>query len=237
MLEAKKHILFTGLPCEISALRHYLNKEYENLLTIDIMCKGPATPLALKQYIEYIEKKKKSKVTNVNMRYKWETLDNWIPQYIRIDFNGKKPFIKEFYNTALGHSFRIMQRKSCSGCKYTELSHMSDITMGDFHGADKNAKYFNRLGTSALIINTQKGLDFFDKVSKSSLIYEDVSVDDIYKYNLRHYVNPVREKFAKSLVDEGINRAVISNISLKDKIKLFAPGDIFRKISRIIKKR
>ena len=236
MLQEQKYVLFTGLPCEIAALRCYLGKDFENLLLMDIMCKGPATPMVLRQYVDDMERKKHAKVTNINMRYKWAGLDNWIPQYIRIDFDRKNPYIKEFYNTVLGQSFRIMQRKSCANCKYTEYTHLSDITIGDFHGADKDAKYYNKLGTSALIINTSKGMGFFSVTKQFSLSYEEVSIDDIYKYNLKHYMNPYREKFSELLVKHGIKRAVMRTVSFKEKIKLVVPGDIFRRISRIIKK-
>lgn len=35
-----KSVLFSGTPCQIAGLKQYLKKDYENLLTVDIICHG-----------------------------------------------------------------------------------------------------------------------------------------------------------------------------------------------------
>ena len=35
-----KEVLFSGTPCQIAGLKQYLKKDYENLLTVDIICHG-----------------------------------------------------------------------------------------------------------------------------------------------------------------------------------------------------
>ena len=39
-----KLVFFTGTPCQIAGLKHYLNREYENLLTAEIICHGVPSP-------------------------------------------------------------------------------------------------------------------------------------------------------------------------------------------------
>ncbi len=39
-LEQDKWVLYTGTPCEIAGLKAFVNKEYETLLTCDIICHG-----------------------------------------------------------------------------------------------------------------------------------------------------------------------------------------------------
>ena len=39
-LEEGRWVLFTGTPCQIAGLKSYLGKEYNKLLTADIICHG-----------------------------------------------------------------------------------------------------------------------------------------------------------------------------------------------------
>ena len=39
-LNNNKKVLFTGTPCQIAGLKKYLNKNYENLLTVEVICEG-----------------------------------------------------------------------------------------------------------------------------------------------------------------------------------------------------
>ena len=58
--EAKKYlsdnrlVLFSGTPCQISGLKEYLGKEYDNLITIDILCHGVPSPLVFEKFINNI---------------------------------------------------------------------------------------------------------------------------------------------------------------------------------------
>lgn len=235
LLKNGEYVLFTGVPCEIGALHSFLGKDYENLYTVDIICKGPATPWALEQYVEDVEKKKKSKVTSINMRYKWEKLDVWIPQFIRVDFANGKKLIKEFYNTTIGNTFRIMQRKSCSDCHYNIENHLSDITIGDFHGADKTASYYNHLGTSVLIINSEKGQKLFDMIPSDALKLENVSLDDIYKRN-KHIESPQRDRLSELMQKKGMSYAVKHTIGTKEWLKMKAPVKLLRFLTRTYRK-
>ena len=51
-LEQEKLIYFSGTPCQVKGLYTYLNKEYDNLITQDIICHGVPSPLVWAKYIE-----------------------------------------------------------------------------------------------------------------------------------------------------------------------------------------
>ena len=51
-----KHVLFVGTPCQIAGLKHYLRKDYENLITVDVVCHGVPSPMIWQKYLA--EKKK-----------------------------------------------------------------------------------------------------------------------------------------------------------------------------------
>ena len=48
ILDSGTKLLFIGTSCQVSALYHFLGKEYSNLFTVDFMCYGVSSPLAWK---------------------------------------------------------------------------------------------------------------------------------------------------------------------------------------------
>ena len=56
-LDCGKQVMFTGTPCQIAGLKTFLNKEYENLITVEVICHGTPAPGIFKKYLnEIIEK-------------------------------------------------------------------------------------------------------------------------------------------------------------------------------------
>lgn len=48
-----KVVLFSGTPCQIAGLKKYLKKEYNNLITIDIICHGVPSKRLFQDFIEF----------------------------------------------------------------------------------------------------------------------------------------------------------------------------------------
>lgn len=58
-LDNKKIVLFSGLPCQVSALKLFLgNKEYDNLILIDLLCYGIQAPYIWKKYLNEVNQKR-----------------------------------------------------------------------------------------------------------------------------------------------------------------------------------
>jgi coenzyme F420-reducing hydrogenase beta subunit len=53
-LEKGRKVLFSGTPCQISGLKFFLGKEYDNLLTVDIVCHGVPSPLVWRMYLNQL---------------------------------------------------------------------------------------------------------------------------------------------------------------------------------------
>ena len=70
ILNDNKGVVFTGTPCQVSALRNYLNKDYENLFCIDIICHGVPSQKIFDEYILNIQNNKKIKVLKFSFRDK-----------------------------------------------------------------------------------------------------------------------------------------------------------------------
>lgn len=51
-LMSEKKVLFIGCPCQIKRLKKFLEKDYNNLLTIDLKCHGYSNPKCLEDFID-----------------------------------------------------------------------------------------------------------------------------------------------------------------------------------------
>lgn len=210
-------ILFSGCPCEVAALVSCLGSIPENLYLIDFVCKGSTSEKVMREYLNIVAKNKK--ITSLNLRVVGGP--SWIPQWMRITFANNKTLFKSFYKTILGKAFRYLQREACYKCKYCGENRYSDLTLGDFHGADPSRKYYNARGTSIMVANTLKGNALVEDLKKLCVI-ENVSYEEISRKNPRiehaWAKDPKRDIFAKKMSEKGLFAAYIKTCSLKIKL-------------------
>lgn len=178
LLEKKQKVLFSGTPCQISGLKSFLKKEYENLITIDIVCHGVPSPQIFKEYIEQIEKETGKKVTDISFRDKSLGWKN--PQFV-IKSNDKILKKCAIFEDEYGRSFltNMILREACYDCKYSTLNSQSDITLGDFWGEEKYNKNIDSFkGISVIIAHTDKGNEIINVLKKDKIkVYNKVPLE------------------------------------------------------------
>jgi len=234
-LDEGQKILFSGTPCQIEALKNYLDKEYFNLITVDIVCHGVPSPQIFIDYIKLIEKKKNLKIKDFQFRNKtigWNT-----PMRIIKYYNGlvnKNKLVKDPFNY-LFQNLDLIERPSCYECKYAGAKRISDITIGDYWGVEKNTPemFNNNNGVSIILLNTKKGNDFFLNIPKNRYTIKQISLKSAQEKNipLRNNIrkNEKRNEFFKNYDRKGIEYC-IKHYSETNKIKR-----IIKKILRKIK--
>lgn len=67
-LQSGKNVLFIGTPCQIAGLKSFLGKDYDNLLTCDLLCHGVPSPDYLSGEIKRILGRKIGLATNCRFR-------------------------------------------------------------------------------------------------------------------------------------------------------------------------
>lgn len=218
-LDASTTVLFTGCPCEVAALKSYLKNDYDNLYTVDMVCKGSTSEKVMREYIDMISKG--NRILDLNLRAVGKR--PWIPQWIKIVFVGGRELLMPFYSTPLGKAFHLLQRDACYSCKFCGKNRFSDLTLGDFHGADPNRKYYNPDGTSEIIINTIRGRMIVNGIA-AMCVLEPVEYDEIAAHNPRveHSwdKDPKRDRFAHTLAECGLTAAYREYVPLKSRIKI-----------------
>lgn len=176
-------VLFCGTPCQVEALNHYLGKEYENLLTLDFICLGICSPLVFSKYKSMLEKKYKSKISKVWFKNKTE---GWRSIGIKVVFENGKEYFRTGDRDLFMISFVgdcISMRENCQNCKFRRIPHNSDITVGDFWGIENvNSQMDDNKGISAILLNSPKGICWFDKI-KDRLDYFETNIQSIVSGN------------------------------------------------------
>lgn len=224
-LQNGQYVLFVGCPCEVAGLTKFLGKEYDNLTKIDLVCQGPTSPKVMQEYITDLEKSHKSNVSGVNLRFNGGK--TWIPQWIKVHFENGKIYKRVFYETNLGIAVHFMQREACYTCQWNGNRRQSDITLGDFHGCNPKADYYNAEGTSIIIANTVKGQALIKELRQDNNTLSEVSYEEVAKHNPRveSAWKPLKgsEQFVSAYKSSGLKRAAFRSLSTKQKIKYLLP--------------
>lgn len=233
-LEKDILIGFCGSPCQVAGLYSFLGKEYDNLFTMDFICRGMNSPKAFKAWIDEIERKEQSRVVKVWFKYKdggWKTS----PKRTRLDFENGLYRIYENEDNLYMHGYltaNLFIRPCCGSCQFKGLPRKSDVTLADFWGIEE--KLDDDKGTSLLLVNSEKGCKFFELASKNMAIYKK-NFDDIFKgnpmYSASVNVPQNGHEFLESL----------DNMNFSTAIKKYTPKEsishkILRKMKQFIKK-
>ena len=87
-LVAGRWVYFSGMPCQVAALKSYLGRDYDTLITQDTACHSVPSPLVWEGYKEELEKQHSGKLTAFSFRNK---ANGWEAYHIRAAFdNGGK---------------------------------------------------------------------------------------------------------------------------------------------------
>ena len=172
-------VLVCGTPCQMAALRAYLRTDYQNLIIVDFICRGVNSPKIWRKYLDSFEERYGSKVVYAKAKskeYGWRNLTQKV-----ILENGKA-----YYETKDANLFtkgylhtNAYCRPSCYECKFKGFPRIADVTIADFWGIENvNQSMEKDLGTSLVMINSRKGVDYFEKI-KPRINYVEVPFESI----------------------------------------------------------
>ncbi|MDD3416130.1 MAG: Coenzyme F420 hydrogenase/dehydrogenase, beta subunit C-terminal domain [Lachnospiraceae bacterium] len=176
-LECERYVCFSGTPCQIEGLINFLQKPYDNLITVDVVCRAVSTPLLWKKYLNY--QKRFYSPSHIAFRhkhygYKYSTMSIFDSKKKEVYYEGVESdlMLRAFFSD-------ICDRKSCYECKFKKRYRVSDFTIWDcFQPGYFDKKFDDDKGTSNLIIHSDKGERLFEKItSKGYLRYKEVSPD------------------------------------------------------------
>lgn len=187
-----RKVLFSGTPCQISGLKKYLRKEYDNLVTVEVVCHGVPSPMIWRDYLDYKRAKRVAGKNTVS-----SSIDD-MPVITDISFrdktNGWKKFgFKIIYAASKaaensvskssdtidyeitplnedlfmrGFLKNLYLRPACHHCAVRHGRSGADISVADYWGVQSiHPDMDDDKGTGLVLINTERGENIYRIIS------------------------------------------------------------------------
>ncbi len=206
-----KKVLFSGTPCQIAGLKSFLKgKDYDNLLTVEVICEGVPSPLFVRKLDEKIQKEKNAPIKTLDYRYK--DTNKWDYEVMHLSYASsdcsrqgtirRDRWFNPFWSIWLNH---LMSRPSCYKCLYTTTNRVADISLGDLWGVHIYCPdlYNGDRGASLIVTNTEKGKRVAERILQGNFVGRELDFSQALKYQgpMRKSIaeNPKREEFMRDL--------------------------------------
>lgn len=222
-------VLFIGTPCQVAGLKGFLrHKDYQNLLTVDIVCHGVPSQKMLNDNIslycaenEDISVSFRKKVyTPSKCGASWRIIFGWFYQTKNMSAQHAIKYYKDPY--MFGFLTPLTFRNSCYICPYANISRCSDFTLGDFWGLGKDACFINGKGVSVVLVNTDKAASVWSEVSEKC-VWVRREIVEAQKGNgqlqVSSYMHKNYSMFMSLYQQIGFKRSVFFTLK-KEKLKL-----------------
>ena len=189
-LKQGKTVLYSGTPCQIDGLRHFLGKPYERLYTVDIVCHGVGSQAYFDKYLDFARKRYGNIKT---LRFRSKEYVGWSCGGVIVVVTGSSDCLKKIpYRDFDNYYYAYflsgdIYRKSCYSCKYANMKRVGDFSLGDYWGVEKLHLPLNTFnGCSLLVVNSDKATKFLSKIETMNI--KETRVDEAISQNeqLKH---------------------------------------------------
>lgn len=177
-------VLFCGTPCQVAGLKSFLNRDYDNLLLVDLICHGVGSPAVFSECIKSTEKDFGKKIVSYEFRSKKKVFDR--DHIVKLFFEGdtQPTYITDDRYLQLFIKQHCLKSSCGKNCIYRNEHRQGDITIGDFKGLTKVFPQLEgcKKNYSTIVINTSKGENLVSKLT-GRMDMLPCSTEDIKQYN------------------------------------------------------
>lgn len=198
-LEEGRWVCFSGTTCQIEGLKKFLSKDYDKLLTVDVVCRAVPSPLVWKKYLE-VQTRKYKNINKILFRdkiygYKYSNLSIYSKKSNYHKGIETDPYLRAFFSN-------ICDRPSCYNCKFKKIDRLSDITIWDCFEVEKyNKEFDDDKGTTRILVNSEKGEHIIEIISKKHKAQE-ISVEEATKGFLAMFQSVKENRKRKQFFDD-----------------------------------
>ena len=166
-----RQVLFTGTACQVYALKKYLRRDYDNLLTFDIVCHGVPSRKLLQAYVKHYEEAEGKELKEIYFRFKdgnwqgYKVQKRFIDGTVLNHVNSRDMFMNLFIGD-------YMLNKACYNCPHAHLPRPGDMTLGDYWGnlQAMHPDWPISDGIGSLVANSDKGKVILEKLADEGKI-------------------------------------------------------------------
>lgn len=234
-LKCNRFVLYIATPCQIAGLKSFLRKDYDNLITVDLICHGVCPTSYFSDEIKYLCQENKIDINEISdVRFRGNdscnnstikkilgrpASNNYVLTLWKSSGSGKE----KVYTGTINENFYlagflkgVSMRENCYSCSYARPDRISDITIGDFIGLSDNPLFpYPKGNVSSITTNTVKGQMFYEEILQSSDI-DLISMERRYEERLKYKPSLVypfpRHKLNSQFRQEYVNSGYVSAI-------------------------
>lgn len=163
-LEGDIFVLFSCCPCQAAGLKAYLQKEYDNLIIVDLLCGNSPSTMFFQKYIatNFNESLKEYEFRHKGQGWNADCIFvTTVTGVNEVRRGGKQDNYQRVYHN------HVMCAPHCEKCNYQTVPRFGDLTIGDFWGIDGKDKTIDTSkGVSAILCNNEKGRKFLDSIPR-----------------------------------------------------------------------
>lgn len=170
LLRNGKHVLFSGTPCQIAAMRNRCPHQFEDhLFTVEVICHGIPSEVHFDMSLQLNQSTKILKFREKNGN-QWNIGCN--PLYEHSVLEYRSYFYDCFFND-------LFLKTACYNCAFAKIPRVADISIADGWGIQKsgiNEEVYKK-GASLILLNSKKG--------ESIVRYDSF---ELYKAKWNHFI-------------------------------------------------
>ena len=187
-----RKVLFSGTPCQIAGLKKFLRKDYEKLLTVEVVCHGVPSPMVWRDYLDYKRTERAAGKNTVpsslnelpviaGISFRDKT-NGWKKFGFKISYAASKaaensvsksadntnyeitPFSEDLFMK--GFLKNLYLRPSCYHCAARQGKSGADISIADYWGIQSiHPEIDDDKGTGLVLINSKHGANYFNSIA------------------------------------------------------------------------
>lgn len=203
-LKEGRKAIFCGCPCQVAGLKAFLRKDYDKLLTIDLICHGQGSPAVFEACMKNMSDYYGEKVIAYQFRAKRKRYEEDYITSIKTSKSNlyltKDPYMQLFLS-------QNALRPSCGeNCKYRDDRRLGDMTIADQKGLQTifPDQIYPKKNWSTVVCNTQKGADCMAMLHRTMEV-RPITIEDVVKYNplfaRQTWFSKDRDAFFKDFVE------------------------------------
>lgn len=163
-LKKGRFVYYVGTGCQIAGLKLFLRKEYDNLITSDLVCHGTPSQKMFHIFVDFLQKKKHLEL--IDYKFRDKRVNGWSCSSSSSSSRGEtiwwNKIMNAYTNAFLSGS---INREACYECPFACGERCGDITLADFWSVKKHhPKIDYQYGVSCISVNTKKGEEILKNI-------------------------------------------------------------------------